>query len=161
MLKKSSKLLFISFLCVVYACANNASQESQIPTSTQSYDWLTGRWMAHGMEYYETWEIVDDSTMSATVENDEDGITEKILLTYRKGQWIYTPTYLSAKRGTAIDFTAVEATPHMIQFENRQNDFPNRIVYFHTSDEQIDVKIENLDGQNVVQSYDILMSRIK
>lgn len=130
-------------------------------SNAQDLRWMTGKWLAHGLEYYETWSIVNDTTLMAVVENDEDGVTEKVILSLENGTWVYSPTYLSAQMGRAIDFNAVVANDEMIQFENRQNDFPNRIVYFHTSEDQIDVKLEQLNGDEVTQSYDILMSRLE
>ena len=143
------------------ACGRSSQGQGQSPDSAEDLAWLTGKWMAHGLEYYETWSIINDSTLMAVVENDEDGITEKVLLTFENGNWVYSPTYLSAQKGQAISFIAVEANDELIQFENRQNDFPNRIVYFNTSGDQIDVKLEQLNGDEIVQSYDILMSRLE
>jgi hypothetical protein len=52
-------------------------------------------------------------------------------------------------------------TPNELQFENMAHDFPNRIVYFRTSDQQMDVRIEAVANDQVMKSYDILMSRLK
>lgn len=142
----------------------NSSKSNVEIDSAQDFSWMVGTWMAHGLEYYESWEILDDSTLSATVFTTETGdtsITEKVLLTFRGGQWTYTPTMQSAQLGQNIEFPAVSMTYEMIQFENLENHFPNRIVYFNTSENQIDVKIEDLENGYVSQSYDILMSRIQ
>ncbi|MDX1685703.1 MAG: hypothetical protein R3275_10740, partial [Saprospiraceae bacterium] len=72
-----------------------------------------------------------------------------------------SPTYRSAQMGQAVEYPAVEVQPEMIQFENMQLGFPNRIVYFKTSDQQIDVKLESITGDSITRSYDILMSRME
>lgn len=128
------------------------------------YDWMLGTWLAHGMEYYEVWEKKNDSTFSAIVYKElgvDSTITERIELSERGGDYIYTPTVLSQNAGQPITFLSVQAKKNMIQFENMAHNFPNRIVYFKSSAQQMDVKIDGVQDGEVFQSYDIMMSKME
>ena len=127
------------------------------------YNWMSGSWLAHGMEYIEEWTIVDDSTMTARVYKEEgkDTIVTEVIIFNRRGtEFLYTPTVKSQNSGQPITFKATVTNPNELQFENLAHDFPNRIVYFRTSDQQMDVRIEAVANGQVTQSYDILMSRL-
>jgi hypothetical protein len=130
----------------------------------EDYQWMVGSWLAHGMEYIEEWSIINDSTMTARVYREEGTdtiVSEQIVFSERNGNFVYTPTVKSQNSGQPINFEATVMTPNELQFENMAHDFPNRIVYFRTSDQQMDVRIEAVANGQVMKSYDILMSRLK
>lgn len=140
------------------------AEQAEDAQSMQDYEWMLGTWLAHGMEYYEVWKQTDDSTFSAIVYKElgvDSTITERIQFSFQKGAFIYSPTVLSQNMGLPVTFRSVQAKKEMIQFENMEHDFPNRIVYFKSSDEQMDVKIDGVRDGEVFQSYDIMMSKME
>ena len=155
--------LYIIIILFAAACGSpNQPAGSKITMS--DYDWLNGLWLAHGLEYFEEWRDGDDSTKygrAYKIEGQDTIITEQIVFSLRNGNFVYTPTVKSQNNGLPIEFKAVSVKSHEIQFENLGHDFPNRIIYFNTSDAQIDVRLEQVQEGNVTQSYDILMSRIE
>jgi hypothetical protein len=140
------------------------SQPSKDKVDINDYRWMLGTWLAHGLEFYEKWEVQDDSTFVGIAFNDNEGdtvVTERILFQKRGGELQYVPTVYNQNSGRAIVFKAVNAEANLIQFENMEHDFPNRIVYFNTSEQQMDVKLEGIRNGEVFQSYDILMSKME
>lgn len=155
--------LYISLTLLALACGSS-NQRDEAAVTMSDYNWMNGLWLAHGLEYFEEWRVGDDSTKygrAYKIEGQDTIITEQIVFSQRKGEFVYTPTVKSQNRGLPIVFRAVSAKPHEIQFENLDHDFPNRIIYFQTSEAQIDVRLEQVKEGNVTQSYDILMSRIE
>lgn len=132
-------------------------------TSINDYNWMLGTWLAHGLEFYEHWEKVDDYTLRGTVYkelNDSSTISEIILFRKTEDGFEYKPTVNNENNGLPITFRSVNAQTNLIQFENMRHDFPNRIVYFKNSEQQLDVKIEGIRDGETFQSYDIMMSKM-
>ena len=160
-MKIFSTYLVVALLVIACGGPNTGTKDS---VEMSDFEWMHGLWLAHGLEYFEEWREVDDSTKygrAYKVEGQDTVVTEEIVFSKRKGDFFYTPTVKSQNRGLPIEFKSVSVKPHEIQFENLGHDFPNRIIYFQTSESQIDVRLEQVKEGNVTQSYDILMSRIK
>lgn len=156
-------------ILLLVGCSNKDQSQKDgknevVTIAMTDYHWLEGVWLAHGLEYFEEWKTKDDSTMlgrAYKLEGIDTSITEEIIFTERGGVFTYTPTVKSQNQGRPIVFTGVTMDKSQMVFENLKHDFPNRIIYFLTSDQQIDVRIEQVIDGNVGQTYDIIMSRME
>lgn len=133
-------------------------------THIDDYSWMLGTWLAHGLEFFEIWEKQDDSTYIGKAYKElgvDSTLSEIIRFEHRDGEFYYIPTVRKQNDGQPVVFKGVNAELELIQFENLNHDFPNRIVYFKRGDVHMDVKIESVTDGYVDKSYDIPMSKME
>ena len=74
---------------------------------------------------------------------------EKLSISKENGVWRYGAD-VSNQNGRKILFDCVEENDKKMIFENQQHDFPQRIVYELKSENELQVRIEKLDGGNAI-----------
>lgn len=120
------KLIPVIFVLMVFNV--NAQKSEQMK-------WLAGSWKintGNGI-IQEDWKIQDDSTLigrSIFIKNGKDTIPqESIELSFRNGDWYYSPTVASQNNGQAIPFKVIFIKGTEFISENPEHDFPQRISY--------------------------------
>lgn len=98
---------------------------------------FNGKWKMDDdkSEMYEEWKSVNDAELTATsysVKNGESFIGENIYLKKLADYW----TYIAIPKGQKPTlFTLIEFTDTKYVFENKEHDFPQRVIYeFHYGD---------------------------
>lgn len=93
-----------------------------------------GKWKMENKEseIYESWTLFTDSVLvgiNYSKDNNEKNINEKILLRKHEDSW----EYIAIPNNQDITrFILIEHTPKKFTFENKEHDFPQRIIYeFH------------------------------
>jgi hypothetical protein len=82
--------------------------------------------------YYEVWKIVNDIYLhgSSFKVNGTDTIPHETLqLRFNDGEITYTPTVSDQNEGKIITFRLISLKENQFVFENKNHDFPRRIVY--------------------------------
>ncbi len=102
---------------------------------SEQMNWMTGTWKiktGNGV-IQEDWKILNDSTLtgrSVFIRNGTDTIPqESIELSFRNGDWYYTPTVATQNEGKAISFKVIYIKGTEFISENPEHDFPQRISY--------------------------------
>jgi len=93
-----------------------------------------GKWKMdiENTEIFEEWEMLSEAELVAksySIKNEEQIINENLYLKKFAGQW----AYVAIPRDQNITlFALIEHTPKKFVFENKEHDFPQRIIYeFH------------------------------
>ncbi|MEH6664186.1 MAG: DUF6265 family protein [Brevundimonas sp.] len=119
------------------------------PQAAEDLSWLEGRWRAceAGGETVEVWSRADDGLLfghSATRRGGRVAAWEQLRIVTRDGVTLY-----QAMPGgrAAVDFVLVDQAPRGAVFENRDNDWPNIIVY-ERHETGLTATARGLDGED-------------
>lgn len=129
------------FICLLFA---------QIGiTQTNFPDFLHGTWKIEGKEIYEHWDKLSDQTLKGFSYKIEDGqmvVSEYIDITRQNDEVFYIATVRGQNQGQAIKFklTKVDSS---YTFENLNHDFPKKIVYQKSSDDEIIARVSDGKGK--------------
>jgi hypothetical protein len=129
---------------------------------TEQVKWMIGTWkinMGNNM-IVEEWHIADDSTLSGKsyfIKNGTDTIPqETIELSYRKGEWYYTPTVKNQNNAQPVPFKIIFLKGTEFISENPTHDFPQRIAYRRIKN-QLFASIEGKrNGKHGKQNFDFV-----
>ena len=103
-----------------------------------------GKWKMeiNNMEVFEEWEMISETELVAksySIKNEEQIINENLYLKKFAGQW----AYVAIPRDQNITlFALIEHTPKKFVFENKEHDFPDRIIYEFHKDGKLTAAIE-------------------
>lgn len=125
--RKTKNVCYVLFLLMIGINAQGQTSEQM--------SWMCGTWKlntGNGI-IQEHWEIRDDSTLAGSsvfIKNGKDTIPqESIELSFRNGEWFYTPTVASQNNGKAVAFKVIFLKGTEFISENPEHDFPQRISY--------------------------------
>lgn len=126
------KLVFILLACLV-----DLSASAQF--SFEDFKNLDRINVGHGWEMktkkgslIEKWSKVNDSlysSISYRITGKDTAIQETIKLKYQNGSITYTPNVPDQNEGKPVVFTLKKIDGLQYSFENREHDFPQKIVY--------------------------------
>ncbi len=99
-------------------------------------------------EIYEEWSVANETELigkSFDVENGEKEVSEILYIKKFGKQW----AYVAVPAGQNITlFALVESLPKKFIFENKEHDYPQRIIYEFSSDDKLTATIEGMiNGQ--------------
>ena len=115
-------------------------------TDVQTLSWLSGRWVGtqSGTESEEFWTDVRGGTLLGVHRDTKEGKT----VGYEFFRIETVPeglTYFASPQGrAATPFRAIENANRRVVFENKQHDFPTRILYWLGSDGKLHARIEGM-----------------
>ena len=137
---ESVKLILFFFLITQFTLAQDDSILQLFP----------GKWMmeTEKAEYYEEWIVSNETELigkSYSVEGSEEFVSEILCLKKFGNQW----AYVAVPEGQNITlFVLAEFTPKKFIFENKEHDFPQRIIYEFRKDGILTAAIEgNVNGE--------------
>lgn len=133
-------LIFSIFLCI--SCQNNNNTLSQ-------FDWLEGQWQREEefKFYSERWTKVNDKLLRADgfiLKGTDTLMQEQILLEQRADGIFFIPKIKDQNEGKAVEFKLVSTAANQFVFENKDHDFPQRIVYTNPHPDTLDAWIEGI-----------------
>jgi hypothetical protein len=97
------------------------------------FDWITGSWENISEKYssFEMWEKINDSTFagkSFTISGGDTVSFESIEIQLNNGEIFYIPTVRGHNENKPVYFKLISLDKEAI-FENKEHDFPQRIIY--------------------------------
>jgi len=130
-------LLFLS------SCNLDKPKQSEL----EKLDWLIGSWsnINEDRELYETWIKVNDTLMSGKsymLLLKDTVFSETILIQSIGNDIYYIPTVSDQNQGNAISFKLVSVSNMEFIFENKEHDFPQRIVYSYFKPDSLYAYVE-------------------
>jgi len=146
-MKKVFTIIGISILLV--SCNSKEINKTEI----EKLDWLIGNWINFSKEkqLYEKWEKVNDSTLygeSYFLVNQDTIFFETITLEQKGSDLYYIPSVSNQNDMRPIPFKLISIENKKFIFENREHDFPQRIVYSNPQADSLYVYIEGTkDGE--------------
>lgn len=103
-----------------------------------------GKWKMEieNAEVYEEWEMLSETELvgkSYNIKNEVQIISENLYFKKFADQW----TYVAVPEGQSIAlFALIEYSPKKFVFENKEHDFPQRIIYEFHKDGKLTAAIE-------------------
>jgi hypothetical protein len=142
-------VFFIISLCFfLSACSfNNKEHRNEI----DNLEWLIGDWknISNEMEMYESWEMESDTVFygeSFVLVNSDTVFFETMLLEQNGNDLLLTPTTMNQNDRNPIVFKLISSVNGEFVFENKEHDFPQRIVYSNPKPDSIFAYIEGTQG---------------
>jgi hypothetical protein len=154
-MKKNS---FILYIILVSACGGTKLEKH---TNDSSYkinmpQWLLGNWQDTSTQahLYENWQLVNDSTYNAiscvTIKGDTV-FNEKVVLQQRNNCLTYN---VKVKKQASVSFVLVSNNTSKAQiFENKNNGFPQQIIYTHPTSDSLVASITGTDNGKFKQEF--------
>lgn len=138
-------LILIAGLLLQSCGGGNQDEKSKLDTIS----WISGYWemtTPDGSTVTESWIRTSDSTYTGVGKFiDSTGkvlTTEEIVLALRGDKLWYIPAINNQNGGQPVNFKEVQFADTMVVFENKEHDFPQRIIYRKTPDGNLLAYIE-------------------
>ena len=132
-------------------------------TTLADLEWLVGDW--HRVEdhktYFENWKRVDAQHLQASgfvLKGIDTIMQEQILLEERSDGIYFIPTVKDQNEGKPVEFKLLQPKHGEFIFENKEHDFPQRIIYAHPHPDTLDARIEGL-SKGKLRTFYFKMSR--
>ena len=128
------KLIFLIFLVTQFSFAQDDYILQLFP----------GKWQMEidRAEIFEEWIVSGETELtgkSFSIDDDNESLSEILYLKKFGEQW----AYIAVPKGQSITlFALVEYTPKKFIFENKEHDFPQRIIYEFHKDGKLTAAIE-------------------
>ena len=109
-----------------------------------------GKWKMdiENAEVYEEWELLSENELAGKSYSVKDGIkiiNENLYLKKFADQWAYVAV---PKNQNIALFAIIEYSPKKITFENKEHDFPQKIIYEFNKGGKLTAAIEgNVNGE--------------
>lgn len=126
--------LMLTACLYLASCADDTTKQEK--NKLQKADWVLGYWQMSspdGSAVTESWIRTDDTSYSGVGKfTDSTGkvlSTEDIRIVLRNNELWYIPTVSNQNGGQPVAFREADFSDSVIVFENKEHDFPQRIVY--------------------------------
>jgi hypothetical protein len=139
-----------AFILLTLFTASIAAQDDSI------IKLFLGKWKLNteNAELYEEWKFINNTELSGKsygIENGKQIIVEELCIKKIGNQWAYISV---PKEQTITLFALTGFSGDMFIFENKEHDFPQRIIYEFYPDGKLIAAIEgNSDGKNFRKEY--------
>lgn len=135
--------LTVALFLLLLACGSNAIQNK----SLNDLKWLIGHWenISEEGEFYENWEEINDSSFygeSIFLVNGDTAFFETMTLEKRLNVITLIPITMNQNDGNPIPFNLISSGNGKFIFENKEHDFPQRIVYTNPQPDSLYAYIE-------------------
>ena len=158
MIKKITLFIIIS---LSFSCKNNDKQDIKDTEKDliKSARFLIGSWKSFTEDgtLTEAWNKVNDSTYKGSsffIKSTDTLHKESILLNELDEKLNYTTTILGQNNDKPISFPLLSATEKKIVFENKLQDYPQRITYTLISKDSVLTEISgSLNGRESVEKF--------
>ena len=149
---RTLKVVIAITFCFVFTMGQGNTSK----TDLSSLSWITGSWSGtqDGVELEEHWISPKGNTMLGLHRDVKGGKT----VSFEFLRIDATPegiTYWASPQGrAATPFRASEIKDKRVVFENREHDFPQRVIYWLASDGMLHARIEGtLNGQAASEEW--------
>lgn len=159
---KIYKSVFIIFLLVIIFFSTAIAQENNYDEiSLNDFDFLIGKWETDfgKFKYYEEWEKENDKYIGQgfRVKEGKQFDGEKLVLINIYGYISYIATVGNQQ---PILFALIESENNKYVFENKEHDFPQRVIYNLINENSITVFVEGeMNGKLEKDEYNL--TRVK
>ncbi len=101
------------------------------PSGLSDFDWILGKWQINESNSFEEWEKVDDDLYRGKgyqVRKNDTLITETINIVRRGKYLFFIPSVTDQNDGKPVEFKLLSKKKGKFVFENKEHDFPQRII---------------------------------
>jgi hypothetical protein len=127
----------------------------------QRFDKFSGLWQAHDSEtyLYEEWSKAKKNSMTMygktyTLNGSDSIVYERMELRQKGEDVFYIPTTRDQNNNQPVPFKLIFSNDSSFTFENRQHDFPQRIIYRFITNDSLVGRIEGTNrGEEMSQEF--------
>lgn len=156
---------YIAFLLVpvLISVISQAQQNKYSEKDFSILQGLTGTWKmetAKGI-IYENWKGVESHKLmgkSFKLKNTDTIVLERVELTYKNGEIFYIPTVTNQNNQQPVPFQLISTSNKKFVFENKEHDYPQRVIYHLLSADSVHARIEGTKNGKELSS-DFFYSR--
>jgi hypothetical protein len=174
-LHSAQLVLITGAIAATISCGNTAETPTTSPaaetvtapaaTDTQSdvheLHWLNGWWQNPSKVgiAFEDWKLNDNGTMtgrSGMVVGKDTIASETLVIEQKENKIYYIPTVKGQNNDQPIPFEMTSAVADSFVFENKEHDFPNRIVYYKLPNNKLTAVIYGtMNGQPASERFEL------
>lgn len=142
------KIIILFFITMFSSCTSLEKNQN----SLEEFTWLLGRWSNISDEgrFYEIWTRSNDSVFigeSFLIVDQDTVFAEEIILKGDSKGIFYEPKVKGQNDEKPVNFQLISSKGKWV-FENKEHDFPSRIIYSNPSDDSLYARIEgNQNGK--------------
>jgi len=149
-MKKEILILFI-LIQMLLSCTVSCDKKSIESKEIEALDWLIGSWenIQEESEFFEIWRKENDTVFygeSFLLVNKDTVFFETMFLEQIRNDLFLTPTTMNQNDGNSVTFKLVSAESREFVFENKEHDFPQRIVYTNPTSDSLFAYIEGYEN---------------
>ena len=158
-MKNILSLIIIASLIGICSCNISKTEENEI----DKLEWLIGSWenVLEERELYEVWTKVNDSLLTAIsfmMVYGDTVFSETMLLEQINNDLLLTPTTMNQNDGNPVTFKLISSENEKFIFENKEHDFPQRIVYSNPQPDSLYAYIEG-EENGQYHKIDFIMNK--
>jgi hypothetical protein len=145
-----TKLIYVCLLISIISCNNTQTkQEDSVNnfSQLQQLEWLLSQWQNSSPEgdFYESWIKTNDTSFTGTslvIARGDTVFSESILLHQIGDNVYYSPTVSDQNNAQPVSFKLISNTNGIFVFENKEHDFPQRIIYSNPQPDSLYARVE-------------------
>ena len=149
------------FLITILLIGQNlfAQNNSYGLTDFRTLDAILGTWKMETRRgpMFEQWTRANNEKFqgkSFRLNNQDTLILERVELSLTGGSIIYRPIVTGQNDGKAVEFKLISNTGDRFVFENKEHDFPQRVIYHFKSKDTLNARIEGTkDGKEMGSNF--------
>ena len=118
-----------------------------------------GKWkmISEKTEYYEEWELLNENEMVGvgfSIEEGDTVLSEQLYLKKLSDQWAYVALPVNQ---TITLFALSEYSENKFLFENKEHDYPQKIIYEFTADGKLNAATEGIiEGELMRRDFNFI-----
>jgi len=117
----------------------------------------TWKMISDKLEYYEEWRLINGSELIGIGFNIEEGdtvLSEELYVKKFADTWVYVALHVNQ---TITLFALTEYTESKFIFENKEHDYPHKIIYEFTADGKLNAATEGIiDGELMRRDFSFI-----
>lgn len=126
---------------------------------------LIGSWKMDSQRgtIYEEWQVKGDSQLSGRsykIKNNDTLVLENIIISLQGDAIFYTPVVQNQNNQQPVPFRLISCNNNKYVFENKEHDFPQRVIYHFVSANDLRARIEGSKNGKEMGS-DFIYSRVQ
>lgn len=149
------------FILIVFLTDQHliAQSNSYGITDFKSLDPILGTWKMETRRgpMFEQWTRASNEKFqgkSFRLNNLDTLVMERIELSFSGGSIVYSPIVAGQNDGKAVEFKLISNTDSRFVFENKEHDYPQRIIYHFKSKDTLNARIEGTkDGKEMGSNF--------
>ena len=151
MKKHKFYLMCFAFIILLVNVTSTAQNKS-----IDQFEWMLGDWKGKTDkgDIYESWVKEDENTMIGEgyyVVKDDTVVVEQLCIQKIGNYWTYIPII---NKSIPVLFTLIEVENDIWIFENKEHDFPQRVIYSRKTDGSMLAWIEGeMNGKRMKEEY--------
>ena len=159
------KCTLAAYLLCVFTCGAMAQQPVYTANEFKPLHGLTGLWKMDGKRgtVYEEWQVSGDNQLtgrSYKIKNNDTMVLENVVISLQGNAIFYTPVVRDQNNQQPVPFKLISYNNNRYVFENKEHDYPQRVIYELASANDLKARIEGSKNGKEMGS-DFIYTRLR